>query len=236
MLPISNAELIEALLARTDLFGGLDVAERAACARAFVETRFTAGQCLFARGDAGASAYLMAEGQVRLSMVTVDGRELSVRVASSGDLIGEIALLDAGPRTADAVALSAGRAFTIGRSDFDRLLESQPQLARAVVRFLCHRLRATTDQLEAIALYSIEARLARFLLVLIGDARPAPGMRVPIELGFSQGELARLLGSSRPKVNMALGALEKAGAVKRTSDRLFCDPAMLATLAEPSYD
>ena len=44
-------------------------------------------------------------------------------------------------------------------------------------------------------------------------------------------ELARLVGASRPKVNAALGMLETAGAIKRTMDRLFCDPVKLAELA-----
>ena len=43
---------------------------------------------------------------------------------------------------------------------------------------------------------------------------------------------AMLLGASRPKINMALGVLESAGAIGRTSDRLFCDPAKLATIAQ----
>ena len=48
--------------------------------------------------------------------------------------------------------------------------------------------------------------------------------------------LAQLLGASRPKVNLALGFLEEAGAIGRTSDRLFCDPAILARIAEPTDD
>ena len=50
-------------------------------------------------------------------------------------------------------------------------------------------------------------------------------------MAFSQGELAQLLGASRPKVNAALGALEQAGAIRRTADRLFCAPDLLARAA-----
>jgi hypothetical protein len=55
---------------------------------------------------------------------------------------------------------------------------------------------------------------------------------VPLELGFTQSELAMLLGASRPKINAALGELENAGAIGRTSDRLFCDPAKLDLVAQ----
>jgi DNA-binding GntR family transcriptional regulator len=59
-----------------------------------------------------------------------------------------------------------------------------------------------------------------------------PGRRVPLELHYSQSELALLLGASRPKINVALSALEGAGAIGRTSDRLFCDRAKLALIAQ----
>jgi DNA-binding GntR family transcriptional regulator len=77
----------------------------------------------------------------------------------------------------------------------------------------------------------MEVRLARVLLCALNTRRVSPGPRVPLELGFSQTELARLVGASRPKVNAALGVLETSGAIKRTLDRLFCDPVKLAELA-----
>ena len=64
-----------------------------------------------------------------------------------------------------------------------------------------------------------------------------PGTRrIPLELGFSQSELSQLLGASRPKVNAAMAALEKEGAMKRTSDRMFCDPEKLARIARSGDD
>jgi CRP-like cAMP-binding protein len=134
------------------------------------------------------------------------------------------------------VALTAVTAHSLSRTEFDRLLLQDSQLARNAIDFLCRRLRDTTDQLEMIALYAVEVRLARFLLLALkGQSAPA-GKRIPLELGFSQGELAQLLGASRPKVNLALGFLEEAGAIGRTSDRLFCDPAILARIAEQADD
>jgi CRP-like cAMP-binding protein len=100
-----------------------------------------------------------------------------------------------------------------------------------VIAFLCRRLRETSGQLEAIALYPLEVRLARFLLLSLGSRSAPPGKRIPLELGFSQTELAQLLGASRPKVNTALSALENAGAIHRTLDRMFCDPAKLTQIA-----
>jgi CRP-like cAMP-binding protein len=101
-------------------------------------------------------------------------------------------------------------------------------LSERLISFLCGRLRDTSGQLESIALHPMHVRLARFFLIAIGDRKPAPGKRLPLDLGMSQGELALLLGASRPKINEALGRLEEIGAIGRTLDRIFCDPLKLA--------
>lgn len=232
----SSPDTVASLLARTELFANLAPEVLGQIEGRFHTIQFKRGQTIYERGDAGNSLHLIRSGQIRFSVVSGDGRELSVRVAKAGEVIGEVAVLDRQPRTATAVALTAVTAHTLSRTEFDRLLLQETQLARNAIDFLCHRLRDTTDQLEMIALYAVEVRLARFLLLALkGQSAPA-GKRIPLELGFSQGELAQLLGASRPKVNLALGFLEEAGAIGRTSDRLFCDPSILARIAERADD
>jgi CRP/FNR family cyclic AMP-dependent transcriptional regulator len=222
---------IAELLGAADLFRTLAAEDLAACAASFREARFGKGEMLFARGDPGTHLYVIAEGQVRLAIATDEGRELSFQVAGSGALFGEIAVFDGWPRSAEATALTPATAYLLSRVDFQRLRSTRPAISEAVVSFLCQRLRNVSDKLETIALYPTDVRLARFLLVALGDRTAPAGKRVPIELNFSQSELALLLGASRPKINEALGVLEKAGAVGRTSDRLFCDRAKLAVIA-----
>jgi CRP-like cAMP-binding protein len=222
---------LAAMLGRTTLFETLAPAAREACAAAFRPVRFSQGQTLFSRGDPGDQLLLVGEGRIRLAVTTEDGRELSVRHAAAGDLLGEIAMLDEGLRSADAVALVPSLVHVLRRSQFLTLLARYPDIGLGAIALLCRRLRETTDQLEGIALFPIEVRLARFLLVSLKGREAPPGKRVPLEMAMSQGELAQLLGASRPKVNAALGALEAAGAIRRTSDRLFCDPALLARSA-----
>lgn len=239
------AEDCAALIKGTGFFGGiladLPAETRALFAKALRPVRYETGQMIFARGDAGDFLLVVGSGRIRLSLVTEEGRELSVRHGVTGDVIGEIALLDGGARSADALAMTPVQGFILTRADFQALMQRFPELSSGLIRFLCAKLRSTTDQLEAIALHPIEARLARFLLVALGGRKAEAGKkeggktegrkRVPLELGFSQSELAQLLGASRPKVNGALSLLEEQGAIKRTPDRLFCDPVLLAHTA-----
>ena len=225
-------ERVRRLLAGTTLFKDLAADDLAACAAKFRAASFAKGQILFGRGDPGTHLYLVAEGQVRLAIGTVDGRELSFQIATAGDIIGEVAVLDGRPRSAEATALTAVTTYSLERRAFRELWSGHPRICDALISFLCWRLRDASERLEGIALYPLEVRLARFLLIALAGRQPPAGRRVPLELGFTQSELALLLGASRPKINVALGALENGGAIGRTSDRLFCDPAKLALIAQ----
>ena len=103
----------------------------------------------------------------------------------------------------------------------------------AAVRFLCTRLRETDQRLEAIALHRIEVRLARLMLSALRIKTPnVKGDKVPLDLGMSQGELALLIGASRPKVNLALTMLEDMGAIARAGAKFTCDTSVLESIAD----
>lgn len=212
-------------------FADIAPEEARALLAAFRRVSYAAGEEIFTQNDPGEFMLIVSTGRVRLSIVSEEGRELNLRHATTGHVLGEIAALDGGPRSATAVAIEPVTAMMLPRSELRNLMRQYPAFAERFVIWLCRRLRQTTDQLEAIALYPLEVRLARFLLFTLQGRRSPDGRRIPLELGFSQGELAQFIGGSRPKVNVALGVLESAGAIKRTADRLFCDPDRLAEIA-----
>jgi CRP/FNR family transcriptional regulator, cyclic AMP receptor protein len=223
------------LLGKTALFGSLGEADLLAVAGSMRKAAFKSGQTIFTRGDAGSDIYLVVEGRVRLSVFSPDGRALSFKHANPGDVFGEIAVLDRGVRTADAIALTGVEVMTLAQARLNALIETNPRVARAAIAFLCLRLRETSEQVEGIALHSIGVRLARFLLSKLKQ-READGIaaEAPLDLGMSQNELALLIGASRQKVNAALTHLEESGAVKRTGSRLVCYAAKLAQIATPA--
>lgn len=225
---------VAALLGKTALFGSLSLADRLAVADQMRKATFKSGQTVFTRGDTGSDIYLVVEGRVRLSVFSTDGKALAFKHADTGEVFGEIAALDQGPRTADAIALTRVEAMTLARERLTALVDGNPRVAHAAIAFLCLRLRETSEQAEAIALHPIEVRLARFLLTRL-KLREADGAgsKAPLDLGMSQNELALLIGASRQKVNAALTHLEKAGAVKRVGGRLACNTAKLTRIATP---
>ncbi len=224
---------IAELLARTALFGDLDDGDRMAIVGRMRRVQFDANQMIFSRGDPGREIYLVLEGRIRLSVLSAEGRELSFAHAGPGELFGEIATLDGGERTAGATAIGPVVAMTLPQKALNELIANNPKVASAAIRFLCQRLRETDQKLEAIALHRIEVRLARLMLSALklqGDI-PKNGEAM-LDLKLSQSEVGLLIGASRPKVNLALTALEDMGAITRSGSAYICDIEILSSVAD----
>jgi CRP/FNR family transcriptional regulator, cyclic AMP receptor protein len=99
-------------LDRLPLFAGVPEAARARLAAAARPVGYAAGEAVFRRGDPGEDMLVLLDGLVRLHLATPGGRELTLGLVGPGEPIGEIALIDGGPRSADATALTPARGLT----------------------------------------------------------------------------------------------------------------------------
>ena len=141
-----------------------------------------------------------------------------------------------GVRTSDATTLTKTRLLLLTRPELKQLMRTRPLVAEAAITFLAKKLRATSQQLAEIALSSVEARLARFLLdraslISPPDAQPT----AVLSLGMKQAELGLLIGASRQATSKALGKLARSGAVKwlgSSTERLECNTRLLETFIE----
>jgi CRP/FNR family transcriptional regulator, cyclic AMP receptor protein len=225
-------EIAMRLISSSDFFSGILPADASSVLSLMKPANFANGRVIFSSGDESKGLFLVVEGRVKLSVLTEDGRELSIAHASPGDVFGEIASLDGHPRTANATTLMQTTLLFLPKPDLLRLVGSSPQLSSAIIKFLCKTLRATDHKLEAIALHSIEVRLARFLLATAQTQyREGLKSRADISLDISQGELGLLIGASRPKVNAALVALEEDGAITKLQGKIICNIAKLQRCA-----
>jgi CRP/FNR family cyclic AMP-dependent transcriptional regulator len=203
-----------AVLANHALFSHLEVAEQEQLLTLGAERRFNDGQMIFQRGDAGASMMLVLRGQVKISIVSDEGKELIFSIIPPGECFGEIALLDGQARTADAIAVGDCVLFVLARSDFIPFLERHPQVAIRLLAVLCGRVRATSEFIERLAFQNLPARLACLLLKLAatqGSVTPA-GVRLACK--FSQQEIGNLIATSRESVNKQLRIWQAAGLLK----------------------
>jgi CRP-like cAMP-binding protein len=195
----------EELLARTDFFADAPVEVVREIAAAAVERSLVRGDVLFHEGDVADSLYLVVSGRVAIAISNpIDQRETVVALMDSGDLFGEMSLLDEGSRSAMARALEPSVVFVIPFEPVANAFRSDPALLWGVCRLLAHRLRVMDEALADSVFLDVTGRTAKRLLELSsgGDEFVLP---------ITQEELAGMVGASRERVNKAIASFIRLG-------------------------
>ncbi len=172
------------------------------------ERRFARGTTIFNKGDPGTSMMAVLVGRVRASNVSSDGKEVTLSVIGPGDVLGEIALLDGKPRSANVTATEDTTVIVVERRQFLPFVFKHESMVERLLVTLCDRLRRTSIALEEIALFDLPARLARLVLKMADDygraVPPEQGGGTRIDMKLSQRDMATLVASSRESVNKQL--------------------------------
>ena len=159
------------------------------------------GTNIYAKGDPGTSLCAIGAGTVRISVPSVEGKDAVLDVLGKGSILGEIALLDGHPRTADAIAVTDCELFVIERRDFLPLMREEPDIALRIIEILCSKLRRTTAQAEEVMFLDLPSRLAKALMRLVD---PDTARKEERKVSTTQRDLGNMIGMSRESINKQL--------------------------------
>ena len=182
--------------------------------------RLADGKALATRGSPAEEWCGVARGAVRISSVSLSGKQVTLTYAEPGTWFGDIALFDGLPRTHDADAHGDTTLLVVRKPDFKDLLQQHVELYDALLRLNCRRLRLMFDQIEDLNTRPLQARLAKQVLLLARSYGIAQGEEIRVGLALAQEDLAQLLGASRQRVNQELKGFEREGAVRVEPTRL----------------
>ncbi len=172
---------------------------------ALTKTRsLAARQEVFHKGDEGDQVFVILRGRLKVLSTSEDGGEVVFGIVDPGEVVGELALLSGGCRTATLTAIEPCELLVIDRRDFLPFLRSHPEVAAKLLEVLAERLRRVDELVEDTLFLKLPSRLAKKLLSLSRSygEQTAGGTRVNIKL--SQQELGELVGASRESVNREL--------------------------------
>lgn len=179
------------------------------------------GEKLFLHGDVASDVFIIVAGHVKLTVASHDGRQVLVEVRGYGDLIGELALLGDGTRSASAFALTSPTEFlVVSRRSFEELMLADPAMNRALLEDLAEKLRMSAFRQLELAVDDVSGRVVRRLIELaerFGEVAEdgTATLRSPI----TQQELADWAGVSRQAVVKELRTLRDAGAIETQGSR-----------------
>jgi CRP/FNR family cyclic AMP-dependent transcriptional regulator len=196
------------------VFRALDTDARRRLAEHAKRRQFAAGQTIFTSGSPGHSMMAVVTGSVRITARSVRGAEVMLAILTQGEVVGEIALLDGGERTADATALTDCELVVLDRRDVLPFLEQHPKACLKLLEVLAQRLRHTDEWITEIGLAQIAARLAKVLLGTAGPQDRRKDDSRTVSVALTQRELGSMIGASRESVNRCLQQWQREGIVQ----------------------
>ncbi|MFO1241002.1 MAG: Crp/Fnr family transcriptional regulator [Sphingomonadaceae bacterium] len=226
-----NASELAASLPQGSLFSACRADELADLLALSTRHDMKKGQTLLLQGDPGDQVLILLSGNAKVTMVAMNGREITLDYADPGALLGEIAVLDGGERSASVIALSSGSYLRLSRAAFEAFIERQPGVAWRLLKELARRLRQTNSTVESDRAFSSGPRLARFLQRLMLSETATGRLR----LDLSQAELGSFAGMSRENINRQLSAWADAGIIALEHGQIRVkDSGFLAEIAASS--
>jgi CRP/FNR family cyclic AMP-dependent transcriptional regulator len=185
-----------AIIAKTEPFSELKSPHMQSLAGLCRMRRYAKGEVIFHMGEAGDALYGIKSGRVRTTIISPEGKEMTLNLFGPQSTFGVVGFLDGGPRMATALVVEPAEIFRLPRSAFLSFIEAHPEVAVQVIGYLCGKLRQIKERIGETALLPLAAALARRLLWLAEEF----GEDIPA----SQEQLASFVSASRESVNRQL--------------------------------
>ncbi|WP_433540451.1 Crp/Fnr family transcriptional regulator [Streptosporangium sandarakinum] len=193
------------------------------------------GHVLIHQGDSSTSVWLLLDALVKVTARVESGTEALLAVRVSGDLVGEMAVLNGAPRSATVTTCGHGVYEHIKGPVFISFLQRYPAAALELNRITAERLRWSNQRRLDLAGYETDVCLARVLLALAArhGRREADGVGLNIGVPITQAELGGLVGAKEGTVHKALRALATQGLLKSGYRTIvITDPKGLTSFAD----
>jgi CRP/FNR family transcriptional regulator len=221
-MTLTGGSMARDALRACGLFSRADDATIDALAAALRIRRFRKAETIFHQGDPGDALFIVANGSVKVVLPSNEGAEPAiVAVLGTGEFFGELAILDGAPHSATIVAIEPTETLVLHRDEFLGLIDSHPELRRALLASLAGEIRRLTGHVEDLHFLDLPARLASRILRLAAAEPAAADGQVRIPWPYTQSELAGMIGGSRQSVNRLLADLADEGLVRIEREELI---------------
>ena len=196
----------------------------------FTVTRYQRGDTIFVQGDEDDCVMYVESGRVELTVLAACGKEAICGLPSWGSFLGEEVLAGCVARPHTATAMTPTEVTSLTKADMLHLLASQPEFAERFVEYSVSRTTRLSADLANQLLYTSETRLAHVLLSL-ADHQEGDQMRCALP-HVTQEFIARMVGTTRSRVNMFLGKFKRMGFIEKRGGVLQINPALLADVSD----
>ena len=177
------------------------------------ELAVSKGEVIVSENEKGDSMFLILDGEVKVSLISEEGKEIILSTLRKGDFFGEMSLLDGEPRSANVVALTDANLLELSREDFLNEIVSNKFIAGAILKVLSKRLREANNRILGLMSKDVFDRLAEYFQK---EAEIKGRELIDGSIVFErlpQSEIAAIVGSSRETVTRAIKEMVERGMI-----------------------
>ena len=170
---------------------------------------YRANERVFVQGETANAIFYIKKGEIKLTVLSKQGKEAVVAILRGGDFFGEGCLAGQPLRMASAVAMSECSVMKVEKAVVLRLLHEEPSFAELFMAHLLSRNIKIEEDLVDQLFNSSEKRLARVLLLLANFGKESEPE--PVLANINQTMLAEMVGTTRPRINLFMNRFRKQG-------------------------
>jgi len=170
--------------------------------------------------EMGDVVFIVMSGTVKITRVNDEGKEVILAMLGSGEVFGEMAILDGESRSANALSQENCEVVTINREDFLNLLKTNNKVSLSLMTEFAIRLRKSDQQIEALSLDDAEHRIGVSILNLAEEMGVIRQGIVTVENLPYQQDIANMAGTSRETVSRVMKIFEERGLITKTGHKL----------------
>jgi CRP-like cAMP-binding protein len=171
-------------------------------------------------GDQDEMVYFIESGQIKLLMLSSEGKECLLAIHSAGDVFGELCLSELGARLETATAMKQTVLKQIPCAQFLGRL-NRDSLFEGFVRYLAVRIADQQQVIANLVTVDSEQRLGQTLLQLARTIGKKDPRSIRIELKISHEELSEMVGTTRPRISFFMQRFRNLGLIETNRDRFL---------------
>jgi CRP/FNR family transcriptional regulator, cyclic AMP receptor protein len=175
---------------------------------------------VYSCGDQNEMVYFVESGQIKLLMLSAEGKECLLAIHSVGDIFGELCLSGLGARLETATAMKATTLKQIPCKQFFARL-SRDSLFEGFVRYLAVRIADQQQIIANLVTVDSEQRLGQTLLQLARTMGKKDPRSIRIELKITHEELSEMVGTTRPRISLFMQRFHNLGLIETNEDRFL---------------
>ena len=195
-------------LKNVPIFADLSSSDLEKISNKMISRNYNKGQVIILEESKGETFFVIKTGEVKVTKLSDDGREVILAILGESDFFGEMSLLDGEGRSANIVANEDSTALTLSRNDFLSCLESYPKIAISLLEELAVRLRKSDKHIESLSLSDSEHRIGITIARLAEEIGTIKKGVVSIKKLPFQQDIANMAGTSRETVSRTIKLFE----------------------------